>query len=184
MWGVLAAAIAVLVLVPIRARMEIMALLPATLLGKLVVVGLFLAAAVLAVVTAHRGRALATFTAICVPMALLLAYEGRVYVRQHNRMFDVKSLGQRLAARATPADQLATYRYQHLALQFYAGRPVERASTPEQVRALASDGRAIYLVADDRAWPLLASATARSWGVVDQATIGGRRLVVATTERP
>ncbi|HMH49075.1 MAG TPA: glycosyltransferase family 39 protein [Candidatus Acidoferrum sp.] len=183
-WAAVAVLIASLLLFPVRGRPELMALVPLALAGKLVVVGLFLAAAVLAVVAAHRGRALATFTAICVPMALLLAYEGRVYVRQHNRMFDVKSLAQRLAARATPADQLVTYRYQHLALQFYAGRPVERALTPEQVRTLASDGRAIYLVTDDRAWPVLANATARPWGVVDQATIGGRRLVVATTERP
>jgi 4-amino-4-deoxy-L-arabinose transferase-like glycosyltransferase len=180
-WGVIAAAIGVTVLVPVRARLEIMALLPSTLLGKLVVVGLFLAAAVLAVVTAHRGRALATFAAICIPMALLLAYEGRVYVRQHNRMFDVRSLGQRLAARATPADQLVTYRYQHLALQFYVGRPVERAMTPDQVRTLASDGRAVYVVADDRAWPVLANATALPWDVVDQARIAGRTLVVGTT---
>jgi len=180
-WGVIATAIAALVLVPVRARVEIMALLPSTLLGKLVVVGLFLAAAVLAVVSAHRGRALATFAAICVPMALLLAYEGRVYVRQHNRMFDVRSLGQRLAARATPTDQLATYRYQHLALQFYAGRPVERAMTPEQIRTLASDGRAVYVVADDRAWPIVTSATPRPLSVVDRARIAGRTLVVGTT---
>ena len=74
-----------------------------------------------------------------------------------------------------------TYRYQHLALQFYAGRPVERAMTPEQIRTLASDGRAVYVIADDRAWPVLAMATARPWSVVDQARIAGRTLVVGTT---
>ena len=66
-------------------------------------------------------------------------------MRQHNRLFDVKGLAQRLAARTTPADQLVMYRYQHLAFQFYAGRPVERAMRPEQIQALASDGRAVRI---------------------------------------
>jgi 4-amino-4-deoxy-L-arabinose transferase-like glycosyltransferase len=180
-WAAIALAIAAVVLIPLRARMEITALVPSPLSGKLVVAGLFLAAAVLAVVIAHRGRPLATFAAICVPMALLLAYEGRVYVRQHNRLFDVRSLAQRLAVRAAPGDRLATYRYQHLALQFYAGRPLERAMTPEQLHALASDHRTVYVVADDREWPTLASSTAQPLSVVDQARIAGRMLVVATT---
>jgi len=180
-WGVIAAALAVLVLVPLRARVELMALVPSAFAGKLLVAGLFLTAAVLAVVSAHRGRALAAFAAICVPMVLLLGYESRVYVRQHNRLFDVKGLAQRLAARTTPADQLVMYRYQHLALQFYAGRPVERAMRPEQIQALASDGRTVYVVADDRSWPILKSATGRPWGMVDGAKIAGRTLVVGTT---
>ena len=53
--------------------------------------------------------------------------------------------------------------------------------TPERVRTLASGGRTVYLIADDRAWPVLVSATARPWSVVDQARIAGRTLVVGTT---
>jgi 4-amino-4-deoxy-L-arabinose transferase-like glycosyltransferase len=182
LWSALAAAMAATALVPIRARMELVALLPSAPAGKLVVAGLCLAAAALALTSAHRGRALATFAAICVPMALLLGYEGRVYVRQHNRLFDVRGLGQRLGAGRGPDDLLMTYRYQHLALQFYAGRPVERALTPDQVRAMAADGRRVWLVADDRAWPALVDATGRPWSQVDRATVGGRTLVVATPE--
>jgi 4-amino-4-deoxy-L-arabinose transferase-like glycosyltransferase len=183
MWAALASAIAALVLLAVPARIEIVALVPSATIGRLTVAALFLCAAALAALAAHRGRALATFAAICVPMALLLAYEARVFVRQHNRLFDVRSLGQRLAARAAPTDPLATYRYQHLALQFYAGRPVERAMTVERLGALAADGGTPYVVADQRAWPAVALATARPWAPVDQATIAGRTLIVGTPER-
>ena len=113
------------------------------------------------------------------PTILLLAYEGRVYVKQHNRLFDIKSLAQRLAARAAPTDQLTTFRSQNLALQFYAGRPVARTSTPAELQSLASDGRAVYVVAEERSWPDLANT--RPWRVVDETRIAGRRMLVGTT---
>jgi 4-amino-4-deoxy-L-arabinose transferase-like glycosyltransferase len=180
-WGAVAAGMAALVLFPPRARTELLALLPPTLGGRLIVVGLLLASAVLAVVAARRGRALATFAAVVVPMALLLAYESRVYVAQYNRQFDIKSFAQRLAARTGAADQLVTYRYQNLALEFYAGRPVIRALSPDHLRTLVSDGRPVYVVADDRAWRTLDEVTGRPWGIVDRAQIAGRSLIVGTT---
>jgi 4-amino-4-deoxy-L-arabinose transferase-like glycosyltransferase len=184
-WGAVAASMAALVLGPFRGRAEVMTLLPPALSGKLTLVGLLLATAVSAVLAARRGRALATFAAVCVPMTLMLAYETRVYVTQHNRLFDIKSLARRIAARAGTGDQLATYRYQHLSLEFYAGRPVTRVTTPDQLARLASDGRTVYVVADERAWPLLADAANRGWSVVDRADIAGRSFVVgATGARP
>jgi len=178
-WGALAAAMAALVLFPPRLRTEVLALLPPTLSGKVLVAGLLLTAAVLAVLAAHRGRALATFTAICGPMALLIAYESQVYVAEHNRLFDIKGFAQRLAARTSTADRLVTYRYQHLALEFYTGRTVTRALTPDHVRTLASDG-SVYVITDDRGWGALTGAPGRSWTLVDEARIGGRQLVVGT----
>lgn len=179
-WGAVAAVMAALVLFPPRLRTEQIALLPPTLPGKLLVVGLLLTAAVLAVAAAHRGLALATFTAICGPLALVMAYESQVYVAEHNRLFDIKGFAQRLAARASAADQLVTYRYQNLALEFYTGRTVARALTPDHLRTLASDG-SVYLIADDRSWGAVTQATGRPWGIVDQAQIAGRKLVVGTT---
>jgi 4-amino-4-deoxy-L-arabinose transferase-like glycosyltransferase len=178
-WAALGVAMAVAVLLPLRVRTELMALQPATLSGRLVVSVLLLAAAALVIATALRGRTLATFAAICVPTILLLAYEGRVYVKQHNRLFDIKSLAQRLAARAAPTDQLTTFRSQNLALQFYAGRPVARTSTPAELQSLASDGRAVYVVAEERSWPELANT--RPWRIVDETRIAGRRMLVVTT---
>jgi 4-amino-4-deoxy-L-arabinose transferase-like glycosyltransferase len=180
-WAALAAAMAALVLIPVRARTEVMVLLPSAWSGKLVLMGLLAASAALTVTAARRGRVLAAFAAVWAPMALVLAYESRVYVSQHNRSFDIKSVAQRLAARTVPADQLVTYRYQHLSLQFYAGRPVVRAMTPDQLAGLAAEGRSVYVVADDRAWPSLTQASSRPWAIVDQASIAGRRLVVGTT---
>jgi 4-amino-4-deoxy-L-arabinose transferase-like glycosyltransferase len=180
-WGAIAAGLATLVLFPPRVRTELMALLPPTISGKLLLVGLLLATALLAVVAARRGRALPTFAAICVPMVLLLAYESQVYVAEHNRLFDIRSFAQRLAARAGAADQLVTYRYQHLSVEFYAGRPVTRALTLDHLQALVSDGRSVYVIADDRGWPTVAEATGRPWDIVDQAQIAGRRLIVGTT---
>jgi 4-amino-4-deoxy-L-arabinose transferase-like glycosyltransferase len=180
-WGAVAASMAALVLFPPRIRTEIAALLPPTLAGKLPIVGLLLAAAVLAVVAARRGRALATFAAICLPMALVLAYETRVYVAEYNRLFDIKSFSRRLAARTGVEDQLVTYRYQNLALEFYTGRSVTRASTPLHLQSLVSDGRPVYVITDDRGWRGLSEATGRPWGVVDQAQVAGRSLMLGTT---
>lgn len=180
-WGALAAAMAVLVLFPPRLRAEQIALLPPTVAGKLVVVGLLLTTAVLTVVAAHRGRAVATFTAICGPMALLIAYESQVYVAEYNRLFDIKGLAQRLAARTDPADQLVAYRYQDLALEFYSGRSVTRALTADHLRALVADGRSVYVIADDRGWGAVTQAVGRPLGIVDQAEIAGRTVAVGTT---
>jgi 4-amino-4-deoxy-L-arabinose transferase-like glycosyltransferase len=181
-WAAVAAAMAVLVLGPFRGRAEVMTLLPPTFSGKLLVAGLLVATAVLTVLAAHRGRGIAAFVAVCVPMLLLLAYETRVYVSQHNKLFDIKSLARRIAARAATGDQVVAYRYQHLALEFYAGRPVQRALTAAQVQRLAADGHAVYVVADERTWPQVNANG--GWSIVDRATIAGRSLVVGTGTRP
>lgn len=180
-WGAVAAAMAAVVLFPPRLRTEVIALLPPTLSGKLLVVGLLLTTAVLAVAAAHRGRALATFTAICGPMALLIAYESQVYVAEYNRLFDIKGVAQRLVARADAADQFVTYRYQNLSLEFYTGRTVTRALTPDHLQTLVSNGRSVYVIADDRGWGTVTQATGRRWHIVDEAQIAGRKLVVGTT---
>jgi hypothetical protein len=180
-WGAIAAGLALMVLIPPRARAELQVLLPPTLPGKLVLVGLLLAAAVLAVVAARGQRPLATFAAICVPMVLVLAYENRVYVTEHNRAFDIKSFAERLAAGSRPADQLVAYRYQHLSLEFYSGRPVVRVLSPDHLRTLVSLERPVYVVADDRGWRSVADATGRPWGIVHQAQIAGRKLIIGTT---
>lgn len=180
-WGVIAAAMAALMMLPPRLRTEVMTLVPPTFPGRLLVVGLLLISGVLAVTAARRGRALAAFAAICGPMILLIAYESQVYVAEHNRLFDIKGLAQRLAARAPAADRLVTYRYQNLALEFYTGRTVTRALTPEHLRTLVSDGRPVYLIADDRNWEAVTRVTGRPWSIVDQGQIGGRTLVVGTT---
>lgn len=180
-WAAIAAALAALVLFPPRVRTELMALLPPTAAGKTVVVSLLLLTALMALVAARRGGALAMFAAICAPMVLLLAYESRVYVREHNRLFDIKSFAQRLAARTTAADRLVAYRYQNLSLEFYTGRPVARVLRPDHLHALVADGRAVYVVADERGWRNLTETAGRPWGLVDQTRVAGRTLVVGTT---
>lgn len=180
-WGAVAAIMAVLVLFPPRLRIELIALLPSTLGDKLVVVGLLLSTAVLGVVAARRGHALATFTAICGPMALLVAYESQVYVAQHNRLFDIKGFAQRLGARAAPGDQLVTYRYQDLSLEFYTGRPVIRAGTPDHLRTLVPDGRFSYVIAEEGSLGTASQALGRALDVVDRARIAGRTVVVGAT---
>jgi 4-amino-4-deoxy-L-arabinose transferase-like glycosyltransferase len=181
LWAATATILAALVLMPVRIRTELLALLPPTMAGRLVVSALFVVAAALAVAAARRHRPLAAFAAICAPMIVLLAYEGRVYVAGYNRLFDVKSFAHRIAGRTTAADRLVTYRYQDLALEFYTGRPVARAATPDQLRTFVGDGRSVYVIADDRGWGTVAEATGRSWGIVDQADVAGRKLIVGTT---
>jgi 4-amino-4-deoxy-L-arabinose transferase-like glycosyltransferase len=180
-WGAVAAVLAVVVVLPLRARPEVMALLPSTLVGKLVLVGLLLASAILSVVTVCAGRALATFAAVCVPMAVVLAYESHAFVTRHNEVFDIKSFAQRLTTRVASHDALVTYRYQNLALAFYASRTVARVQDPGEIRKLLSDGRPVYVIVDDRGWRDMVEASGRSWTVLDQAPVAGRTLLLATT---
>lgn len=179
-WGAVAAVLAVVVMLPLRARTEVMALLPSTLAGKLVLVGLLLATAGLAGVAANAGRALATFGAVCVPIALMLGYESHVFVARHNELFDIRSFARRVASRVGSHEALATYRYQNLALEFYAGRTVTRAQDPGAMQKLLSDGRSVYVIADDRGWRGMVEASGRSWTILDQAPIAGRTLLFAT----
>jgi len=44
-------------------------------------------------------------------------------------------------------------------------------------------GRTVYVIAVDRDWRSLPEATGRPWRIVDQAQIGGRNLIVGTTDR-
>jgi 4-amino-4-deoxy-L-arabinose transferase-like glycosyltransferase len=184
-WGGLVAAMAVAVLLPLRVRPELAVLIPPTLLQKLLLVGLLLAAAVVAVVAARSGRPLAMFAALCVPMVLVLAYETKVFVPAHNRMYDVKSFSRRVAARLGPEAQLVTYRWGPLSLQFYTRRTVQRVQDPAELERLLSAERPLYVVADERAWRTLPEATGRLWSFSDRATLGGRQVLVGSpVERP
>jgi 4-amino-4-deoxy-L-arabinose transferase-like glycosyltransferase len=176
-WAAAAALGAVAVVLPLRPRLELAVLVPPTLAAKLLLVGLLAAAAALTLVAAVAGRPLAMFLAICVPIVLALAYETRIFVAGHNRAYDIKGLGERLAHRATPDAEFVTYRYQPLALQFYSGRTVKRARDVAELTELVSTGRPVYVVAEDRGWRELGNAAA-AWRVVDQAHLAGRSVSV------
>src|SRR5204863_2005574 len=87
-WCALAVTLALAVVLPLRVRPELAVLVPPTPATKLLLVGLLAVAAVLALVAALAGRPLATFLAICVPMALVLVYETQIFVAGHNRVYD------------------------------------------------------------------------------------------------
>jgi 4-amino-4-deoxy-L-arabinose transferase-like glycosyltransferase len=182
-WATVAAGLAAGVLLPLRPRPELSVLIPPTLATKLVLAGLLIAAAALTLGAALGRRPRAMFLAICVPMALALAYETPIFVAGHNRLYDVKGLAERLAHRAGPDVAFVTYRYQPLALQFYTGRTVTRARDVAELRALVSTGRPAYVVAEDRAWPELAAVGADTWTTVDRADVDGRSVSVRMAER-
>ena len=177
-WAGVSAAMAVAVLAPLRPRPELAVLVPPTLAEKLPLVALLLVSAGLAVAAGRAGRPLAVFAAVCVPLALALAYETKIFVAAHNRAYDVKALSQRLAARAGPEAEILTYRYQSLALQFYAGRTVRRARNVGEVMEVVSAGRPVYVVAEDRSWPDLVDVSRGAWTIVDHADVDGRSVSV------
>jgi 4-amino-4-deoxy-L-arabinose transferase-like glycosyltransferase len=184
LWAAVATLLAAAVLLPLRPRPELAVLVPPTLGTKLLLAGLLLTAGALALAAGVAGRPRAMFLAICVPMALALAYETPIFVAGHNRLYDVKALAERLAQRAGPDVAFVTYRYQPLALQFYTGRTVTRARDVAELRSLIATGRPVYVVAEDRAWPELAAAGAPTWTVVDRAAVDGRSVSVRMpTER-
>lgn len=179
-WCGAAMLISLAVLLPLRTRPEQSVFVPPTLAGKAVLVGLLAAAAVPAIGAARAGRPLAMFLAVCVPSALLLAFETQVVVTGHNRAYDIKSFSERLAARADPRARIVTYRYQPLALQFYTGRTVVRARNTNEVLDVVGGGGPVYVVAEDRGWPELIDASGRGWTLVDRAEVDGHSVSVRT----
>jgi 4-amino-4-deoxy-L-arabinose transferase-like glycosyltransferase len=180
-WAALAVAMAVTILLPLPPWPEVAVLLPPMLAQKLAGVGLLLAGALLVIAAARAGRTLAMFAAVCAPMALLLAFEAHVAVAGHNRVFDIRSLSERLAARAGALDELVTYRYHPLPIQFYSGRAITRVGDPADLATRAAGGRRFYVVAEDFAWrDLVARTPGQAWTVVDGADINGIRVLVGT----
>ena len=166
-------------MLPLRLPPEWAVLVPPTLAQKLAVVGLLLAGALLAIAAARAGRVLAMFAAVVVPVALLLAVETQVAVAGHNRVFDIRSLSERLAARAGAQDELVTYRYHPLPIQFYSGRAITRVQDPADLVTRAEAGRRFYVVAEDFVWDDFV-ATRPAWTVVDSADVNGIRVLVGT----
>jgi 4-amino-4-deoxy-L-arabinose transferase-like glycosyltransferase len=182
-WAAVGLLLATAVVLPLRPRPELAVLVPPTLGAKLWLVGLLATGAALAVAAAVASRPRAMFLAVCVPMALVLAYETPIFVAGHNRAYDVKALAERLTRRASPDVQLVTYRYQALALQFYTGRTVKRTRDVPELTALVSTGRPVYVVAEDRAWPEIVAADGTTWKVVDGAQVDGKSISVRVPER-
>jgi hypothetical protein len=105
-----------------------------------------------------------------------------VFVAGHNRAFDVRALSRRLVARAGPQDQIVTYRFGELALEFYTGRTIREVTDPRDLEEFLAARRPLYVVTPERAWQSLRDATGRAWTVVDRAEFGGRPVVVAVPE--
>jgi 4-amino-4-deoxy-L-arabinose transferase-like glycosyltransferase len=177
-WAALAGAMAVALLAPLRLRPEQAVFVPPTLAQKLVLVALLGTAAALTLRAARAGRPLAMFLAVCVPSALLLAYGIQVFVAGHNRTYDIRRFSERIGARVGPEAEIVTYRYQPLAVQFYAGRPVKRARDVGEVMQVVATGRPVYVIAEDRGWQELSEASGWTWTVVDQADVDGRSISV------
>ncbi len=179
-WGALAAVMAIVVLLPLRVRAEQTVLIPATLGGKLCLVGLLLAGAVMTVSAARAGRPLAAFVAVCAPMALILAYETSVFVPAFNRTFDVKSFSKRLAARLGPEARLVTLGVGALSLEFYSHRSARAVRHPAEVEQALQAGEPVHLVADERWLPAVTEATGRPWLAWDETKLAGKAVVVAS----
>ena len=167
------------ILLPLRLPPEWAVLVPPTLAQKLAVVGLLLAGALLVIAAARAGRALAMFAAVFVPVALLLAFETHVAVAGHNRVFDIRSLAERLAARAAAQDELVAYRYHPCRFSSTRAARSPEYKTPPIWSTRAEAGRRFYVVAQDFVWRDLV-ATRPAWTVVDSADVNGIRVLVGT----
>src|SRR5438876_266993 len=179
-WAVLAIAMSLVVLLPPPVRLEQAVLIPATFGGKLVLVGLLLATAVITIVTARMGRPLFTFAAVCAPMALILAYETSIFVPAFNRSFDVKSFSQRLATKLAPEARLVTLGVGALPVEFYSHRSARAVRHPMEVEESLQDGGPVHLVADERWWRVVNDTTGRPWSVWDRTSFAGKAVVVAS----
>lgn len=183
-WAALALGLAAAALLPLPARPDLAILVPSAPWLKLLLGAVLIGAAVVAVITARAGRALALFAVVCASTTLVLACETQVFVAGHNRTHDVKAFTERLAARLGPGDQLVTYRLGSLSLQFYLGRTVRELHDQQRLAPLLAAGRPLYVIVHDRRWPELRDGSGRSWTRVDQLEFGDVKwLVVALVPR-
>jgi 4-amino-4-deoxy-L-arabinose transferase-like glycosyltransferase len=168
--------------VPTRHRTELAVWIPDTLGRALPVVLLLLLAGGLGFVACRAARPNAAFAVLAVVMALLMAYETRIFVQQHNRAYDVRGFAERLAQRVPPTDEIVAFRYGRLAYDFYLERSIPQVRDLQALRPVLAAARPVYVLTDERGWATLSTESAGTWSVLDRADIGGRAVLLLIHE--
>jgi hypothetical protein len=144
-------------------------------------VGLALTAAVLIAgglgggLSLWRGHVWPATLSVALTSAALLVVVGAGYPARYNAAYDIWGLAARARAALGPSDELVTYQYGTLSLDFYLERSVPELSDPSDLhRLMAGSGRVLCVLEERR----LPRDEARRWIVLDRRVIGGRPVLL------
>lgn len=174
-----AALVALAFFLPLRPPGPIALHLPESWGAALPAAALALAAAVILVLLVRRGRPLAGFVAFALGIALLFAYETRLYVARYNRVNDVKAFARLLVDRVPADATIVSFGYARLSIDFYTRRFPIRLRHAADVRALLARGAPVYIFAEPRGWRILTDAGLTSWTRVGEVSLSGRAVTLA-----
>jgi 4-amino-4-deoxy-L-arabinose transferase-like glycosyltransferase len=177
MAAVLAAGAMAVPLLSSRVTGDDRAYLPDSAIELGVVAALVLAAA-LGMAMGARRRTFAAGAAMAAGLlALVMIVEGLTYPPRYARANDVRTLAQAVTRHTAPGSVVIAHPDARLSLDFYVGRPVIEAATPDAAAALLAKTPGSLVTARAN-WPALAPLLPASSRVVATGQAGGREYVV------
>ena len=179
LWGVLAVAGAVALLLPLPLRTEEAVLLPPQLAVKIVAAAGLVVAGALGLQAAMRANARAIFTVIAVTTIVMLGYEAWTLAPRYNARYDVRGFARRVAEHVGPDDTLFAFESSRLSYDFYLRRPVSKIGDAHELAASLANERPAYVIADERAQRTLDAAGVRL-RILEETRLAGRSVVLAT----
>jgi len=177
MAAVLAAGALAIPLLSDRVAGDDRAYLPDSAVELIVIVTIVFAAALSLALGAWR-RAFATGTATAAGLlALVMIVEGVTYPPRYARANDLRTLADAVTRHTPPGSAVVAHPDARLSLDFYVGRRVIEAPTPDAAAALLAKAPG-SLVTARTYWPALAPLLPPSSRVVATGQAGGREYVV------
>ena len=179
LWGVLAVAGAVALLLPLPLRTEEAVLVPPQLAVKIMAAAGMVVAGALGLRAALTANARATFAVIGITTLVILGYEAWTLAPRYNARYDVPGFARRVAKHVGPDDTLFAFENSRLSYDFYLRRPVSKIADPQHLAASLASARPAYVIADERAQQTLDAAGVRL-RILEETRLAGRRVVLAT----
>jgi 4-amino-4-deoxy-L-arabinose transferase-like glycosyltransferase len=179
LWGVLAVAGAVALLLPLPLRTEEAVLLPPQLAVKILAAIGLVAAGAVGLRAATTGNVRAAFSVIALTTIVMLGYEAWTFAPRYNARYDVRGFAKRVASHVGPDDTLFAFENSRLSYDFYLRRQVRETGDVEEIAASLASARPTYVIADERARRTLDAAGIRL-RILEETRLAGRTVVLAT----
>jgi 4-amino-4-deoxy-L-arabinose transferase-like glycosyltransferase len=156
-------------------RREVLPFFPESSMDVAAAVSTVVAGALLGGLLLWQGRILFATLTVAASTATFLIIVQVGYPARYNAAYDMPGLAARARAALGPTDELITYQYGKLSLDFYLERPVPEVTDSSVLRRwMAGPGRVLCIVEERR----LAQSDAVHWVVLDRLLVGGRPILL------
>jgi 4-amino-4-deoxy-L-arabinose transferase-like glycosyltransferase len=156
-------------------RLDVLAFFPESPVEVAVAAAAVIAGALLGGLLLLQGRILFAVLTGAVSVATLLIIAQVGYPARYNAAYDMPELAARARAALGPTDELITYQYGKLSLDFYLERPVPELTDASVLRRVMAGPGRVLCVAEERR---LSQGDVARWVVLDRLIIGGRPIVL------